>query len=250
MVVDAYRSADSKRHFLTVGGSRTYHRPRRYVLSRRFPTLDALFADRSAGTIIHPSKKALMQAIDNETYLGWWGDVVVFDANNTGAEIRNREARRLVSTSQAIADRWVTAVPDPTVPHSRPRSTITRTAAERRLGLFLTVSRAYYDGREEHGEHVSQSDRLGDTIINGDSKTGRHNKFNRACRDAIAAKSTTAVILGDKGDGRTGRRRRVRRRRRGTRGPTRTTCRTSSRSTRRTTATTCSMSPRSTRRSR
>eukprot|EP00966_Prymnesium_polylepis_P199828 4631075-Prymnesium_polylepis.1 len=35
---------------------------------------DALFADRSAGTIIHPSKKALMQAIDNETYLGWWGD--------------------------------------------------------------------------------------------------------------------------------------------------------------------------------
>ena len=31
--------------------------------------------------------------------------------------------------------------------------------------------------------------------------TGRHNKFNRACRDAIAAKSTTAVILGDKGDG-------------------------------------------------
>ena len=90
VVVDAYRSADSKRHFLTVGGSRTYHRPRRYVLSRRFPTLDALFADRSAGTIIHPSKKALMQAIDNETYLGWWGDVVDFDANNTGAEIRNR----------------------------------------------------------------------------------------------------------------------------------------------------------------
>ena len=90
-------------------------------------------------------------------------------------------------------------------PHRAPqpaaRSTITRTAAERRLGLFLTVSRAYYDGREERGEHVSQSDRLGDTITNGDSKTGRHNKFNRACRDAVAAKSITAVILGDKGDG-------------------------------------------------
>eukprot|EP00966_Prymnesium_polylepis_P045073 1044537-Prymnesium_polylepis.1 len=71
-----------------------------------------------------------MQATDNETYLGWWGNAVIFDAINTGAEIRNREARRrrLVSTSQAVADRWVTAVP-----HSRPRSTIKRTAAERRL---------------------------------------------------------------------------------------------------------------------
>ena len=45
-----------------------------------------------------------MQAIDNETYLGWWGDVVTFDANNTGAEIRNREARRLVSTGQPLAE--------------------------------------------------------------------------------------------------------------------------------------------------
>jgi hypothetical protein len=54
---------------------------------------------------------------------------------------------------------------------------------------------AKYAKYAKHGEHVSQSDRLGDTITNGDSKTGRQNKFNRACRDAVAAKSTTAVIL-------------------------------------------------------
>ena len=51
------------------------------------------------------------------------------------------------------------------------------------------------------GARLAESDRLGDTITNGDSKTGHHNKFNRACRDAVAAKSITAVILGDKGDG-------------------------------------------------
>eukprot|EP00966_Prymnesium_polylepis_P045702 1058019-Prymnesium_polylepis.1 len=65
-----------------------------------------------------------MQAIDNETYLVWWGDVAIFDANNTGAEIR--EARRLVSVSQPVADRWVTATPDRAVPHSRPPSTVSR----------------------------------------------------------------------------------------------------------------------------
>eukprot|EP00966_Prymnesium_polylepis_P330327 7385982-Prymnesium_polylepis.1 len=43
--------------------------------------------------------------------------------------------------------------------------------------------------------------RLGDTISNSESATARHNKFNRACRDAIAAKAVTMVILGDKGDG-------------------------------------------------
>eukprot|EP00966_Prymnesium_polylepis_P070408 1636336-Prymnesium_polylepis.1 len=34
------------------------------------------------------------------------GDAAIFDASNTGSEIRNREAHRLVSTSQAVADRW------------------------------------------------------------------------------------------------------------------------------------------------
>ena len=51
-----------------------------------------------------------------------------------------------------------------------------------------------------HGLAVSQSDRLGDTAANQHNHTRRHNNGNRACRDAIAAKATTEVILGDKGD--------------------------------------------------
>ena len=48
---------------------------------------------------------------------------------------------------------------------------------------------------------VSQSDRLGDTILNKDSKTHRHNLVNKAVYDAVSAQATASVILGDKGDG-------------------------------------------------
>ena len=200
-VVAAYNAQDSKRHFLVTGGSRTHHRPRHYVVSRCFPLLSDLYADRSAGKIIHPSQKALMEAVQHGAYLDWWRRVSAFDANNTGATIRDREARRLVSVSQPVADRWVTASPDATVPHSRPRSAVSRTMTERRIGLYLTTAAPYYDALEATGKAVSQSDRLGDSALNSSSKTGRHNRFNRTCRDAIAAKATTSVILGDKGDG-------------------------------------------------
>ena len=72
---------------------------------------------------------------------------------------------------------------------------------ERRLGLYLTAGAPLFDAREAAGKPVTQSDRLGDTAANEASNTGRHNRFNRACRDAIAAKSNSEVILGDKGDG-------------------------------------------------
>jgi hypothetical protein len=48
---------------------------------------------------------------------------------------------------------------------------------------------------------VSQSDRLGDSILNKDSKSHRHNLINKAVYDAVNAQTTTSVILGDKGDG-------------------------------------------------
>ena len=139
--------------------------------------------------------------VEHETYLGWWADVVTFDANNTDAEIRDREARRLISVNQEVADKWLSITPDTTVKHSCPRSALTRTAVERRLGVYVSVGQAIYDAKEAAGETVTQSDRLGDTVANSESATARHNKFNRACRDAIAARAVTTVILGDKGDG-------------------------------------------------
>jgi predicted RNase H-like nuclease len=55
---------------------------------------------------------------------------------------------------------------------------------------------AIYDTRAAAGFPVSAADRLSDTLINGASKTGRHNLFNRACRDALAAATNHEVILG------------------------------------------------------
>jgi hypothetical protein len=76
------------------------------------------------------------------------------------------------------------------------RSTI---AIQRRLGLYLTAGKDVYDACGRLA--VSQSDRLGDSILNKDSKTHRHNLVNKAVYDAVNVQVTTSVILGDKGDG-------------------------------------------------
>ena len=72
--------------------------------------------------------------------------------------------------------------PTPRHLHPLPRPPAASWAIERRLGLFPTAARAIYDARAAAGFPVSAADRLGDTFINGASKTGRHNLFNRAWR--------------------------------------------------------------------
>ena len=106
-----------------------------------------------------------------------------------------------MAVSQPWADKWLTATPDASLAHTQPRSVLTRLGVQRRLGLYLSYAKPLYDSIASSGGDVSQSDRLGDTIINLDSKTGRHNKFNRAFYNAVSAQATTSVILGDKGDG-------------------------------------------------
>ena len=85
-----------------------------------------------------------------------------------------------MAVSQPWADKWLTATPDASLAHTQPRSVLTRLGVQRRLGLYLSYAKPLYDSIASSGGDVSQSDRLGDTIINLDSKTGRHNKFNRA----------------------------------------------------------------------
>ena len=50
-----------------------------------------------------------------------------------------REARRLIDVNQAFTDRWLNIAPDDAVPHSRPASALSRTAVERRIGLYPTL---------------------------------------------------------------------------------------------------------------
>ena len=128
-------------------------------------------------------------------------DANAFDAANPDATVLNREARRCIATTQPNSDKWLHAVPEPSLPHTIIPSIRSTIAVQRRLGLYLTAGKNVYDARAQM-DHVtvSQSDRLGDSILNKDSKTHRHNLVNKAVYDAANAQATTSVILGDKGE--------------------------------------------------
>ena len=53
-VADTYRPLDAARHHHVTGATRPFYRPSCPV-DRAFPALTDLFADRTAGTIVHPS---------------------------------------------------------------------------------------------------------------------------------------------------------------------------------------------------
>ena len=52
------------------------------MIARRVPSYSHLFADRTAGTIVHPSQRALSAAIDHTAYIRWWGDISGYDTAN------------------------------------------------------------------------------------------------------------------------------------------------------------------------
>eukprot|EP00966_Prymnesium_polylepis_P054141 1251517-Prymnesium_polylepis.1 len=62
----AFTHDEGRKHHLVTGGVRSYDRPRQYNVTRTFPELTNLYADRAAGTIFYPSQRALGAAIDHE----------------------------------------------------------------------------------------------------------------------------------------------------------------------------------------
>ena len=201
-VVTAYTAIDAVLLFLVTGGKRSNHRPS-YPVDRTFPSLASLSEESlTSSTTVNPSTKALASAVQHETYIAWRRDANAFDAANPDATVLNREARRCIATTQPNSDKWLHAVPEPSLPHTIMPSIRSTIAVQRRLGLYLTAGRNVYDARAQM-DHVtvSQSDRLGDSILNKESKTHRHNLVNKAVYDAVNAQATTSVILGDKGDG-------------------------------------------------
>jgi len=199
-VVATYKARDALPYYYVTGDKRSHFRPK-YPTTRALPCLGALYADRTAGTVLHPSQKALVMAVQHKAFLGLQARVAAFDASNPGAEVRDREARRLVSAAQPLAGTWLTVTPDASLPHTRPRTKADRVAMQRRLGLYLTDARPQCDAMAARGTEVTQGHRLGDAQLNKASKTARHNRFNKAWYDAVRATATTTVILGDKGDG-------------------------------------------------
>ena len=183
-VVTAYTAIDAVLLFLVTGGKRSNHRPS-YPVDRTFPSLASLSEESlTSSTTVNPSTKALASAVQHETYIAWRRDANAFDAANPDATVLNREARRCIATTQPNSDKWLHAVPEPSLPHTIMPSIRSTIAVQRRLGLYLTAGRDVYDARAQM-DHVtvSQSDRLGDSILNKDSKTHRHNLVNKAVYD-------------------------------------------------------------------
>jgi hypothetical protein len=129
-----------------------------------------------------------------------------FDAANAAdAVVRDREAARLISCSQAGAGAWLTRLPDHTVRYSKVHSDLFVVASQRRLGLYLTALKPALTAMEASGHSVSQYDWLGDAAINSANHSDRHSNALRAVFDAFCAVADPdqhgSLRLGDRGDG-------------------------------------------------
>ena len=102
----------------------------------------------------------------------------------------DREAARLVSHSQTGAGAWLRRLPDGSVKGSVVSSAVFISAAQRRLGLYISVLRPGLDAAA-HDRIVTQHERLGDRAINASNHTRRHNAGLHAVFNAYASVRTT-----------------------------------------------------------
>ena len=143
----------------------------------------------------------LSMVVQSDRWIRTLDRVNAFDANNDGATIKRREAKRFVSTSQAGAGAFLRVTGDAAIRGSFVTSPILLSAIQYRAGAYLTAVAPALDERARRGIAVTQSDRLGDTAINSSNATTRHNAVNRCIYNARAAATTACLKLGDKGDG-------------------------------------------------
>ena len=146
-------------------------------------------------------EKQLNMVVQSDRWVRTLDRVNAFDANNDGATIKRREAKRFVSTSQAGAGAFLRVTGDAAIRGSFVTSPILLSAIQYRAGAYLTAVAPALDERARRGIAVTQSDRLGDTAINSSNATTRHNAVNRCIYNARAAATTACLKLGDKGDG-------------------------------------------------
>ena len=71
-------------------------------------------------------------------------------------------------------------------------------ALQRRFGLFVSEAETHYDALEAEGGHVTEADRLGDTLYGVGGHQSAHKHLVIAWRDAEAASTHGVVYQGDK----------------------------------------------------
>ena len=177
-----------------------YHPKLRDELS--MPDFDTLTLDTDSNT--KPLRQKVLSMVVN---CACWIDLLDaandFDSSNAGATVRHREARRVVSASQAGSGLFLLTSPDLSLPATTIQHDSFVSACQYRAGLYISRLAATLDERARRGVLVTQSDRLGDTAVNTTSTTSRHNRVNCLFHNAKRAATTATVQLGDKGDGST-----------------------------------------------
>ena len=170
------------------------------------PDLAELLVDDNRTPKIALSQRALVSVASGLAWLELQERSTAFDAaNKAHATAVDREAARLVSHSQAGAGAWLRHLPDGSVKGSVVSSAVFISAAQRRLGLYISVLRPGLDAAA-HDRIVTQHERLGDRAINASNHTRRHNAGLHAVFNAYASVRTTdgadgRLKLGDRGDG-------------------------------------------------
>ena len=164
------------------------------------PSPDTMFTTPSS-TTTRLREKQLNMVVDADRWMRTLDRINAFDAANTDATIKRREAKRFISASQTGAGAFLHVSPDRAIRGSAVTSTTLLSAIQYRAGAYLTVLAPVLDTLEARGKAISQSDRIGDTAINSSNATTRHNGVNRCVHNARAAVATGTLRLGDKGDG-------------------------------------------------
>ena len=187
--------AATTRHWIDGSTHHTYcsRLPTNLVL----PPIAELFVDAAHHIPSRFSQRRLTAIYNASLWLDCHAAAAAFDATNADATIHHRECRRLVSYSQEGAGAIFTRLPDASLRHSIISSAEFRIILQRRSGLYLSILHPHL----RRGS--TQSDYLGDTILNDANATTRHNAALSAIRTALvnAAPADASYRLGDKGDG-------------------------------------------------
>jgi len=108
--------------------------------------------------------------------------------------VRHREASRFIAVSQPYAGAWHAVAPD-SRGASKLATPLWQSSMQRCLGLHLAAAKPALLELAELGETV---DFFGDAQINAANANRRHNGGLRGWYNAIAAVTTTQIVLGDK----------------------------------------------------
>ena len=151
--------------------------------------------------------RSLVAVVNNNAWLDALEACHAFDTAHPSADVRHREATRLVSCSQEGSGAAIARSADPTIHQSVITSADFLILLQRRLGLHISTLAGLLHARAANGGAAPTEYQLcGDEYTNAESKSHRHKMGLAAVGNALRAVTPAnddgaRTILCDKGDG-------------------------------------------------